>query len=184
MRYRQDQLALAVPKFIDTIKSKFDDFDYHIMVVDGDGETNNNGEGGETRLCNEVCPNLACKVGEDCCPIDNGQLSGIGMPCCAIRATRATESRPRDTRATGPGAQAPCFPRGSRREQALPDRRWRWPPLPREGADGPGRDLRVHRQGREPAATARSARRSRRRCRRTINDPAAATGIFSVTTRC
>jgi hypothetical protein len=37
--YRQEQLALAVPQFIDTIQAKFADFDYHIMVVDGDGET-------------------------------------------------------------------------------------------------------------------------------------------------
>jgi hypothetical protein len=38
MQYRQAQLAAAFPQFIDTIQSKFADFDYHIMVVDGDGE--------------------------------------------------------------------------------------------------------------------------------------------------
>jgi hypothetical protein len=45
MESRQAQLALAVPQFIDAIEAKFDDFDYHIMVVDGDGEDNDNGEG-------------------------------------------------------------------------------------------------------------------------------------------
>jgi hypothetical protein len=40
------------------------------------------------------------------------------------------------------------FPAGPlHREQALPDRRRS--PLPREGADGPGRDLRVHRERRD-----------------------------------
>jgi hypothetical protein len=34
MQYRQAQLAAAFPQFIDTIQSKFADFDYHIMVVD------------------------------------------------------------------------------------------------------------------------------------------------------
>jgi hypothetical protein len=37
MEVRQAQLAAAFPQFIDTIESKFADFDYHIMVVDGDG---------------------------------------------------------------------------------------------------------------------------------------------------
>jgi hypothetical protein len=36
MQYRQAQLAAAFPQFIETIKSKFADFDYHIMVVTGD----------------------------------------------------------------------------------------------------------------------------------------------------
>jgi hypothetical protein len=60
MKYRQAQLAAAFPQFIDTIKSKFDDFDYHIMVVAGD-------DGWGSDVCTEVCPNLACKVGEACC---------------------------------------------------------------------------------------------------------------------
>ena len=34
----QTQLVDAFPKFIDTIQSKFADFDYHIMVIDGDPE--------------------------------------------------------------------------------------------------------------------------------------------------
>ncbi|HEY0136826.1 MAG TPA: hypothetical protein VGB85_22245 [Nannocystis sp.] len=78
MGERQAQLALAVPQFIDTIKTKFANFDYHIMVVDGDGPTSVGGWG--SMSCNEVCPNLACKVGEDCCSIGNSKLDG--MPCC------------------------------------------------------------------------------------------------------
>jgi hypothetical protein len=77
---RQAQLALAVPQFIDAIKLKFDDFDYHIMVVDGDGETNNNGEGWGSPTCDHVCPNLACKIGQPCCP--GGSLPDAGKPCC------------------------------------------------------------------------------------------------------
>jgi hypothetical protein len=80
MEGRQAQLALAVPQFIDAIETKFADFDYHIMVVDGDGEDNDNGEGWGNSICNEVCPNLACKVGDDCCEWDN--LPDQGKPCC------------------------------------------------------------------------------------------------------
>jgi len=36
MEYFQKQLLDAFPKFIATIEAKFADFDYHIMVVDGD----------------------------------------------------------------------------------------------------------------------------------------------------
>ena len=38
MAGRQTQLVDAFPKFIETIESKFYDFDYHIMVIDGDDE--------------------------------------------------------------------------------------------------------------------------------------------------
>ena len=38
MEYFQKQLLDAFPKFIDTIEAKFADFDYHIMVVDGDAD--------------------------------------------------------------------------------------------------------------------------------------------------
>jgi hypothetical protein len=80
MESRQAQLALAVPQFIDTIEAKFADFDYHIMVVDGDGETNDNGEGWGSMACNDVCPNLACKIGDDCC--EGGDIDDVGDPCC------------------------------------------------------------------------------------------------------
>jgi len=80
MWYRQEQLALAVPQFIATIQERLADFDYHIMVVDGDGESNSNGEGWGNEFCNEVCPNLACKVGEPCC--DWNHPGEKGTPCC------------------------------------------------------------------------------------------------------
>ena len=78
MQYRQAQLALALPQFVAAIESKFADFDYHIMVVDGDGPLPGTGWGSDT--CNDVCPNLACKIGEPCCPSDNKNFEGL--PCC------------------------------------------------------------------------------------------------------
>ena len=81
MEGRQAQLALAVPQFIGTIEAKFADFDYHIMVVDGDGEDADNGEGWGNSICNEVCPNLACKIGDDCC--EGGDIDDVGKPCCS-----------------------------------------------------------------------------------------------------
>jgi hypothetical protein len=38
MKSSQDKLLAAFPGFIATIQAKFADFDYHIMVVDGDTE--------------------------------------------------------------------------------------------------------------------------------------------------
>jgi hypothetical protein len=38
MKSSQDKLLAAFPGFIATIQAKFSDFDYHIMVVDGDTE--------------------------------------------------------------------------------------------------------------------------------------------------
>jgi len=73
MQYRQAQLAAAIPQFIDTIQSKFADFDYHIMVVDGD-------PGWGNMVCNDVCPNLACKVGESCCGWYHQDAKST--PCC------------------------------------------------------------------------------------------------------
>ncbi len=73
MGYRQEQLAAAFPQFINTIKSKFADFDYHIMVVTGD-----DGWGHES--CTEVCPTPGCNVGESCC--DWYHQDWKGKPCC------------------------------------------------------------------------------------------------------
>jgi hypothetical protein len=75
MKYRQAQLAAAFPQFIDTIKSKFDDFDYHIMVVAGD-------DGWGNDVCTEVCPTPACKVGEPCCGWYHQDWKGT--PCCDV----------------------------------------------------------------------------------------------------
>lgn len=74
MESRQAQLVDAFPKFIETIESKFDDFDYHIMVVDGDDEWG-------SPSCNNDCPVLDCKIGDPCCGI-NPEPEKIGKPCC------------------------------------------------------------------------------------------------------
>ena len=58
MKYFQDQLLAAFPAFIDTIESKFVDFDYHIMVVDGDDYWGSKG-------CDAKCPVL-CAPGYPC----------------------------------------------------------------------------------------------------------------------
>ncbi len=76
MEGRQDQLVNAFPKFIETIESKFDDFDYHIMVVDGDDEWG-------SHSCNNDCPVLDCKIGDKCCGI-NPEPEWIGKSCCGV----------------------------------------------------------------------------------------------------
>jgi hypothetical protein len=75
MSYRQEQLTLAFPQFIAAIQSKFADFDYHIMVVTGD-------EGWGNEMCTELCPTLACKVGEPCCSWFDPDWKG--KPCCDL----------------------------------------------------------------------------------------------------
>lgn len=49
MQFFQAQLLDAFPQFIDTIEAKFADFDYHIMVVDGDPFWG-------LSTCDEQCP--------------------------------------------------------------------------------------------------------------------------------
>ncbi|MEZ4448292.1 MAG: hypothetical protein R3B09_02350 [Nannocystaceae bacterium] len=70
----QAQLVDAFPKFIATIAAKFDDFDYHIMVVDTDYYW------GIPWQCTPVCPDLSCKEGEPCCPYDYNP----GTICCPV----------------------------------------------------------------------------------------------------
>jgi hypothetical protein len=75
MKYLQDQLVAAFPAFIATIESRFADFDYHIMVIDGDedwGDLN----------CNENwCPTKTCLREDECCPLLYApELEG--QPCC------------------------------------------------------------------------------------------------------
>ena len=77
MEARQAQLTAAFPDFIDTIESKFADFDYHIMVVDGDGGP---ASWWGSATCNEVCPTLACKVGHGCCGWYDPDFED--QPCC------------------------------------------------------------------------------------------------------
>jgi hypothetical protein len=76
MQYRQAQLAAAFPQFIETIKSKFADFDYHIMVVTGD-----NGWG--NKHCTKLCATPGCSVGEPCCYCNDPDQQGA--PCCRTR---------------------------------------------------------------------------------------------------
>ncbi len=73
MRYEQEKLVDAFPKFIDTITAKFADFDYHIMVVDGDSTWGSS-------ICDDACPTLACKIGEPCCDFNISEPKG--EPCC------------------------------------------------------------------------------------------------------
>jgi len=80
MEYRQAQLAAAFPNFIDTIQSKFDDFDYHIMVVDGDGESENNETGWGNPACTKLCATPGCSVGDPCCYWNDPDQQG--KPCC------------------------------------------------------------------------------------------------------
>lgn len=54
MSYFQTQLLAAFPQFIDTIQAKFADFDYHIMVVDGDPDWGSSS-------CDAQCP-MPCPV--------------------------------------------------------------------------------------------------------------------------
>ena len=66
-------MVAALPGFIDTIAAKFEDFDYHIMVVDADDTWG-------YAPCTAVCPDLSCLRTELCCnpKPPNGEL------CCAI----------------------------------------------------------------------------------------------------
>ncbi len=73
MQYRQAQLAAAFPQFIETIKSKFADFDYHIMVVTGDDGWGNN-------ACTKLCATPGCSVGDACCYWNDPDQQGA--PCC------------------------------------------------------------------------------------------------------
>jgi hypothetical protein len=70
----QAQLIDAFPKFIDTIASKFEDFDFHIMVVDATAYW------GQPWSCTPVCPDLSCLRGEPCCMFDLPE----GEPCCTV----------------------------------------------------------------------------------------------------
>ncbi|HRI09192.1 MAG TPA: hypothetical protein PKW35_15325, partial [Nannocystaceae bacterium] len=75
MEARQAKLIAAFPHFIDTIQAKFADFDFHIMVVDGDPEWGSS-------VCTNDCPVLDCKVGQPCCPLAIPPNTP-GDPCCS-----------------------------------------------------------------------------------------------------
>lgn len=59
MKSYQEKLVAAFPAFIDTIETKFADFDYHIMVVDGDTDWG-------LPYCDEACPQPCSVPGYPC----------------------------------------------------------------------------------------------------------------------
>jgi len=70
----QPEIRDALPKFVDTIASKFEDFDVHIMVVDADPRWG-------IAPCTAACPDvLTCKNGDPCCP----NWGPKGELCCNI----------------------------------------------------------------------------------------------------
>ena len=79
MEQSQAKMIAAFPKFMATIEAKFADFDYHVMVIDGDEEWG-------LSYCSEDCPVLDCKVGDPCCPVSICPAcdppSKVGDPCC------------------------------------------------------------------------------------------------------
>ena len=81
MRFNQEKLIAAFPKFMETIEAKFAEFDFHIMVVDGDAEWG-------FSTCTDDCPLLQCKVGEPCCSVGTCPLCDppikLGDPCCGV----------------------------------------------------------------------------------------------------
>ena len=73
MQPYQEKLVAAFPKFIETIETKFADFDYHIMVVDGDATWG-------YVTCEDLCP-AACAVPDYLCdytPSTCDELMGTG----------------------------------------------------------------------------------------------------------
>jgi hypothetical protein len=75
MELRQAELAAAFPAFIATIEGAFAEFDYHIMVVDGDGV------GWGSEYCNDVCPDLGCLANDPCCTAPFPPAPP-DQPCC------------------------------------------------------------------------------------------------------
>ena len=76
MQYFQTQLQGALPEFIATIEAKFADFDYHIMVVDGDAQWG-------VASCDEKCPtpcvpNYPCDYTPTACDTTMG--AGVMVP--------------------------------------------------------------------------------------------------------
>ena len=70
----QPQLVAAFPKFVETIATKFENFDVHIMVVDGASRWG-------LELCDAACPDLlTCMSNDPCCPKNSKQ----GPFCCGV----------------------------------------------------------------------------------------------------
>lgn len=95
----QAKLALAFPKFIETIETKFADFDFHILVTDGSADEWGN------PFCNEDCPMTPAPgcVGYPCDQLDlvgpcettwgagtvfNAGYSTMNKPCGVVGGRR------------------------------------------------------------------------------------------------
>ena len=79
MQTIQQRIVDAFVDFHATIQAKFDDFDYHIMVVDGDAEWGD-------WACNETCtpegcpfPDFPCQLLDDLTACDNAMGAGTIM---------------------------------------------------------------------------------------------------------
>ena len=71
----QPQLVAAFPKFVETISTKFENFDVHIMVVDGSSRWG-------LEFCDAACPNLhTCLSGDPCCPDNSKAKDSL---CCGV----------------------------------------------------------------------------------------------------
>ena len=69
----QENFLAALPGFIEAIEARFEDFDYHIMVIDANASWG-------VDYCTETCSEPTCKGGEPCCPVP----APVGEPCCGI----------------------------------------------------------------------------------------------------
>ncbi len=76
MKWSQDKLLDAFPKFIETIQEEFSDFDYHIMVVDGWGEWG--ADYCEVECPAKCVPDYPCDYMPDKC--DNTLGTGVVFP--------------------------------------------------------------------------------------------------------
>ena len=74
LKQEHAELAAAFPKWIETIESKFESFDVHIMVVPGDDVWGNS-------WCSGKCEQ-ACNYGEACCPYEEPEKDG--EVCCGV----------------------------------------------------------------------------------------------------
>ena len=99
MKLVQEQLIAAFPDFIATIQDKFADFDYHIMVVDGEPEWG-------LSYCTDDCPKPFDQCGVEDYPCDKLNL---------VTECDATLGAGNVFAAGGSATNEPCAVDGSRR---------------------------------------------------------------------
>ena len=83
----QAQLLDAFPKFIDTIQTKFADFDYHIMVVRGDPFW---GNPGCNMNCSDTCMSFGypCELVDTITACDQTWGSGVVFPAGSLASNK------------------------------------------------------------------------------------------------